>query len=119
ELPTRLDHNPSPSGGAAIPSITIPGYEIVAIIDQGGMGIVYRAVHTRLQRTVAIKMMTAPSTSAKHATRFQAEAEAVARLQHPHIVQIFEIGQAEGRPYFAMEYMAGGTLAAWLARQRP
>jgi hypothetical protein len=104
---------------AAAPPVTLPGYEIVEVIDQGGMGIVYRAVQTKLRRQVAIKMMVHLSSSAKHAARFQAEAEAVAHLQHPHIVQIIEVGQADGRPYFAMEYLAGGTLAAWMACERP
>jgi hypothetical protein len=113
-----LDLN-HPANEIPRPPVSIPGYEILEIIDQGGMGIVYRAVQTSLQRTVAIKMIAAPRASPKHSARFQAEAEAVARLQHPHVVQIFEIGQADGRPYFTMEYMAGGTLAAWMARERP
>src|SRR5262249_13371566 len=119
QTPPTVPMAVSAGNGSSAPSVAIPGYDIIELIDQGGMGMVYRAVQTRLQRTVAIKMMTAHSSSVKHATRFQAEAEAVARLQHPHIVQIFEIGQADGRPYFAMEYMAGGTLAARMSRQRP
>jgi hypothetical protein len=111
-----LDHPPP---DAPHPALSVPGYEKIELIDQGGMGIVYRAVQTRLQRTVAIKMMAAPRSSQKHSARFQAEAEAVARLQHPHVVQIFEIGHADGRPYFTMEYMSGGTLAAWMTREQP
>lgn len=96
---------------------TIPGYQILEVIDQGGMGIVYKARQVGLGRVVAVKMMT--RLSSKMIDRFRAEAEAAARLHHPHIVQVFEVGQAGGLPFFSMEYVAGGSLAQYLKDHRP
>jgi WD40 repeat protein len=90
----------------------IPGYEVLGELGRGGMGIVYLARHTALRRLVALKMLLAGSPAMPEPlARFRAEAEALARLQHPNIVQIYEIGEHEGRPFFAMEYVSGGSLA--------
>ena len=76
------------------------------------MGVVYKARQLRLNRIVALKMILAGDHAPPEAAvRFLAEAEAVARLHHPHIVQIFAFGDRDGRPYFEMEYVAGGSLA--------
>ncbi|MCI0380556.1 MAG: protein kinase [Gemmataceae bacterium] len=96
---------------------TIAGYQILEVIDQGGMGIVYKARQVGLGRIVAVKMMT--RLSSKMIDRFRAEAEAAARLHHPNIVQVFEVGQAGGLPFFSMEYVAGGSLAQYLKDHRP
>jgi predicted Ser/Thr protein kinase len=94
----------------------IPGYEILGEIGRGGMGVVYKARQLALNRFIALKMILAGEHSApQEVIRFLAEAEAVAQLQHPHIVQVFEIGQHEGRPYFTMEYIAGSNLERQLA----
>src|SRR5436190_11257107 len=94
------------------PLPVIPGYEIEAVLGHGGMGVVYRARHQRLNRVVALKMALAGAYASQHErTRFQREAEAVAALRHPNIVQIHDVGDAAGRPYFTMEYVEGGTLA--------
>src|SRR5262249_29797776 len=94
----------------------IPGYEIEAVLGVGGMGVVFRARHLRLNRRVALKMTLAGAyAGARERDRFQREAEAVARLQHPHVVQIHDVGEADGRPYFTMEYVGGGSLAQKLS----
>src|SRR5579871_1856139 len=93
----------------------IPGYEILGELGRGGMGVVYKARQTKLNRIVALKMVLAGSyASPAERSRFLAEAEAVARMQHPHIVQIFEISQHSGLPFFSLEFVGGGTLAGKL-----
>jgi WD40 repeat protein len=101
------------SGEAPFPSTpVIPGYEVLGELGRGGMGVVYRARHVGLNRVVALKMiLVGEHRRARELERFRIETEVVARLQHPHIVQIFEVGEAGGLPYCALEYCAGGSLA--------
>jgi serine/threonine protein kinase len=90
----------------------IPGYQIIEEIGRGGMGVVYRARQLGLQRVVALKMvLTGFHAEPKNLARLRAEAAALARLQHPNIVQIYDVGEADGRPYFVFEFVAGGSLA--------
>jgi WD40 repeat protein len=92
--------------------VTIPGHEILGELGRGGMGVVYKARQTHLNRTVAVKVvLSGGHASADELARFRSEAEAVARMQHPNIVQIFETGQQDGLPYFTLEYVEGGSLA--------
>jgi tetratricopeptide (TPR) repeat protein/tRNA A-37 threonylcarbamoyl transferase component Bud32 len=93
----------------------VPGYEILQEIGRGGMGVVYKARQSRLNRVVALKMILAGEYAAKEAIeRFMAEAEIVARLQHPNIVRIHALGDFEGRPFVELEYVEGGSLEARL-----
>jgi len=110
-LPDALEDAKEPVvSQASLP--VVPGYCLQAELGRGGMGVVYRAVQDGLQRIVAIKMLVAGNlASAGLLARFRTEAEAVARLAHPNIVQIFEIGEAAGHPFLAFEYVAGGTLS--------
>jgi serine/threonine protein kinase len=96
----------------------IPGYEILGELGRGGMGVVYKARQLGLKRLVALKMLLAgPQASPSERARFKAEVEAIARVQHPNLVQIFEVGEHEGRPFFAMEYVDGGNLQDKIAAQ--
>ena len=89
-------------------SASVGGYELVEVLGRGGMGVVYRARHLSLNRDVALKMLLAGiEAGPAERARFRIEAEAVARLQHPHIVHIYDVGEQEGRSYFSMEYVAG------------
>jgi mono/diheme cytochrome c family protein len=107
-------HGHAAAPGEPLPRI--PGYEILRIIDRGGMGVVYEARQIELGRTVAIKMISGAHVRPKHLARFRVEAEAAARLQHANFVQIFHVGEVNGRPFFSMEYVAGGSLADRLTR---
>jgi serine/threonine protein kinase len=89
----------------------VSGYTILGELGRGGMGVVYKAREEKLKRVVALKMILIdPKTKPQYLTRFQAEAVAVARLHHPNIVQIFEVGEQDGWPYLALECVTGGTL---------
>jgi serine/threonine-protein kinase len=98
------------------PLATVPGYEILGILGKGGMGIVYQARHLALNRVVALKMiLTGAHAGTDDLVRFRREAEAVARLQHPGIVQIHEVGEHDGLPYLTLEFCPGGSLEKKLA----
>jgi WD40 repeat protein len=102
-----------PKPAAGLPAV--PGYELLKELGRGGMAVVYWAWQGSLCRTVALKMILAGARAGpQELTRFHTEAEAVARLQHPHIVQVHEVGLADGCPYLALEYVNGGTLAQQL-----
>jgi len=111
---------PSRDGSATSPSEpphpSIPGYEIEAVLGRGGMGVVYQARHVGLNRVVALKMILAGGHAGPDdLARFRGEAEAVARLNHPNVVQVYDVGESGGLPYFSLEFVEGGSLDRKLA----
>jgi tRNA A-37 threonylcarbamoyl transferase component Bud32 len=111
-----LARPPAPRDGPA--EERIPGYEILSELGRGTMGVVYRARHLKLNRVVALKMiLSGAHADAEELTRFRAEAEAVAQLKHPNIVQVYDVGEHNGKPFFSLEFVEGGPLTRQLARR--
>ncbi len=113
--PPTVTGAPAAAPGEAPPPTNalpnVPGYAIEGELGRGGMGVVYKARHLALKRTVALKMIQAAGQAHEGLrARFKAEGEAVARLQHPNIVQVYEVGEAGGWPYCALEFVDGGSL---------
>jgi serine/threonine protein kinase len=107
---------PSGSGHRLPLPTTIGSYQVKGVLGRGGMGIVYLAYQSTLERFVALKMVLAGSHASElQLERFKAEARAVARLQHPNIVQVFEVGEQDGLPFFSLEYVEGQSLDRMLA----
>ena len=122
ELDALLPPSSSASSGAEAPGPwtakppELSGYEVQAELGRGGMGVVYQAWHLRLHRLVALKMLlTGAYARPEERERFRREAEAVAGLRHLNIVQVYDVGEHDGRPYFTMEFVEGG---AWPRRSR-
>jgi serine/threonine protein kinase/WD40 repeat protein len=116
----RVEAPPATETPAADAFPQIPNYEIECELGRGGMGVVYKARHTALHHTVAIKMILASAhASPGEVVRFLAEAEAVAAVKHPNVVQVYDLGNSDSRPYFVMEYVEGGNLASRLKSGGP
>ncbi|HQR07865.1 MAG TPA: serine/threonine-protein kinase [Gemmatales bacterium] len=101
---------PSVPDGKEVASVA--GYEIIGELGRGGMGVVYKARQIALNRIVALKMiLSGAHTGETQLARFKAEAEALAKVQHPNIVQVYDVGVHQGHPYIALEIVEGGNLA--------
>src|SRR5262249_21667810 len=102
-----------PAAAPPVPGLPqLEGYEGLHLLGRGGTGVVYKARQVALDRVVALKMIRADlGIGAEERARFRTEAEAAARLQHPNIVQVYEVGGLEGVPYIALEFVGGGSLA--------
>jgi serine/threonine protein kinase/WD40 repeat protein len=105
DAPAAAEQEQAVNGGPPI-----PGYEVGRELGRGGMAVVYEGRHLRLNRSVAIKMLRDHRATAEQIVRFCAEAEIIASLRHPNIVQVYEVGAHARHPYFALELMEGGTL---------
>ena len=115
-IATQLDRWPVESGVESEGLLEITGYTVLGVLGRGGMGVVYRAWQQDLNRSVAIKMVHGGAqASPAILARFRVEAEAVARLKHPNLVQIHGIGQQAGSPYLVLELVEGDSLAQRLA----
>ncbi len=114
--PTAAFGEPTASrpGPVGIPSV--PGFDVFGELGRGGMGVVYKARQVSLNRLVALKMILSGSQAGlAERARFRREAEAVAALHHPNIVQIFQVGEHDSQPFLALEFVDGGSLAQYLA----
>jgi tetratricopeptide (TPR) repeat protein/predicted Ser/Thr protein kinase len=110
---------PAASATTLAPGTRVGRYEIVEKLGSGGMGVVYRAHDPKLARPVALKLLHPHAEGTSAALELQREAQAIARLAHPNVVTVHDVGIHEGRVFVAMEYVEGGTLDAWLrAAQR-
>lgn len=106
---TRVSGSSQPAGFQPLP--TIPGYRVESVLGRGGMGVVYEAVDEKLGRTVAIKtLFEAGFAGEAERTRFTTEARSMARLRHPNVVAVYEVGETAGRPFIVFEYAPGGSL---------
>src|SRR5580765_8075221 len=88
-------------------------YEVMAPLGEGGMGVVYRALDTKLQRPVAIKVLAEDVADAAARRRFQREAQLASSLNHPHILTVYDVGEFDQRQYLITEFVDGGTLKDW------
>src|SRR6266446_1522095 len=104
---------------STIPGDKIGPYRIETKLGEGGMGVVFRAMDTRLNRPVAIKFLPGDLADAAARRRFQREAQMASSLNHPHILTVYDAGEVDGRQYLVTEYIDGGTLKDWAKAEKP
>src|SRR5262245_19275546 len=118
---TAISDQDGPSPGPSVKQLRgekVADYDVLAELGRGGMGVVYKARDRRLGRVVALKVILAGGhAGAAERYRFQVEVEAAARLQHPNIAQVYEVGEDNGQPFMAMEFCSGGALEARIRDQ--
>src|SRR5689334_15865532 len=95
------------------PGIRLGSYEVLAPIGAGGMGTVYRAMDRKLNRPVAVKVLSSDLADLAARRRFQREAQMASSLNHPHILTVYDVGEFEGLQYLVTEFVDGGTLRDW------
>ncbi len=100
------------------PGTSVGSYRIEAVLGEGGMGVVYRAIDTKLNRPVAVKFLSSDAATATERRRFQREAQTASSLNHPHIISVHDVGELDGRQYLVTELADGGTLTAWAREHR-
>ncbi|HYT12609.1 MAG TPA: serine/threonine-protein kinase, partial [Candidatus Nitrosopolaris sp.] len=98
------------------PGTRLGQYEVQDLIGQGSMGVVYRAYHVPLARTGAVKVMHGISPDPDSIARFRREAQAIAQMRHPNILNVFDYGEYQGTPYMIVEFVPGGSLAAQMKK---
>src|SRR5882724_12482824 len=111
-----IPDNPEPK--ALTSGTQIGSYRLESQLGEGGMGTVYRALDTKLNRPVAIKFLSDDLADAAARRRFQREAQMASSLNHPHIVTVHDVGEFEGRQYLVMECVDGGTLKDWAKEKK-
>src|ERR1700687_4761762 len=104
--------------GPPKPGTEIGVYRIETPLGEGGMGSVYLALDTKLNRPVAIKFLSDDLADAAARRRFQREAQMASSLNHPHIVTVYDVGEFQGRQYLVTEFVDGGTLKEWTREKR-
>src|SRR4030095_8014310 len=97
---------------------TIGTYRLEATLGQGGMGVVFRALDTKLHPPLSVKFLFDMLADAAGRRRFQREAQLASSLNHPHILTVYDVGEVAGRQYLVTEYIDGGTLEDWIGRER-
>src|SRR5207249_12274566 len=102
-----------------MPGTFIDSYRIESQLGEGGMGTVYRALDTKLNRSVAIKFLSNEVADAAARRRFQREAQMASSLNHPHILTVHDAGEFQGRQYLVTEFVDGGTLKDWVREKEP
>src|SRR5262249_15485758 len=105
------DRLSAPQASSAEPTLALPGYEVLAELGRGGMGVVYLARQLNLDRVVAVKrILTRHHATPAQVARFHNEARAIVQVRHPNIVQVHGVGEHDGLPYTTFEYIRGGSL---------